>query len=111
MSETEGSALTERQRYWLEHVQACETSGKTVAEYAADHGLAAQAMYAGKKMLVKKGVLPPTRPSRFQRAQVVGAVVASEWRIQLPNGVSVTFSGVVDACALTKVLSAAATLG
>ena len=46
MSEAEGSLLTERQRYWLEHVQTCTASGKTVAEYAAEHGLAAQAMYA-----------------------------------------------------------------
>jgi hypothetical protein len=25
-------ALTERQRYWLEHIQACEASGKSMAE-------------------------------------------------------------------------------
>ncbi len=111
MSEAEGTTLTERQRYWLEQVQACEASGKTIAEYAADHDLAAQAMYAGKKMLVKKGVLPRTRPSRFQRARMVGTVVGSEWRIQLPNGVSVAFSGTVDAVALTTVLSTVAALG
>jgi len=111
MSEAEGTALTERQRYWLEQVQACEASGKTIAEYAAEHDLAAQAMYAGKKMLVKKGVLPPTRPARFQRAQVAGPVVSSEWRIHLPNGVSVAFSGAVDAATLTTVLNTAATLG
>ena len=111
MSEVEGTELTERQRYWFEHVQACEASGKTVAEYAAEHSLAAQAMYAGKKILVRKGVLPATRPARFQRAQVVRAVVGSEWRIQLPNGVSVAFSGAVDAAVLTTVLNTAATLG
>jgi len=111
MDEAEGTALTERQCYWLEHVQACTASGKTIAEYAAEHGLAAQAMYAGKKMLVRKGVLPPTRPARFQRAQVTGAVVGSEWRIHLPNGVSVAFSGSVDAATLTTILNTAATLG
>jgi len=111
MSETEGTTLTERQRYWLEQVQSCEASGKAIAEYAADHGITAQAMYAGKKMLVKKGVLPPTRPARFQRAPVVGPVGVSEWRIQLPNGVSVAFSGTVDAGALTMVLNTVASLG
>ena len=110
MSKAEGTALTERQRYWLEHVQTCAASGKTVAEYAAEHGLAAQAMYAGKKILVRKGVLPPARPARFQRAQVVRPVVGSEWRIHLPNGVSVVFSGSVDAATLTTVLNTAATL-
>jgi hypothetical protein len=111
MSEAEGTTLTERQRYWLDHVQACVASGKTIAEYAAEHSLAAQAMYAGKKMLVRKGVLPSTRPARFQRVQDIGAVVGSEWRIHLPNGVSVAFSGSVDAVTLTTVLNTAATLG
>ena len=111
MGEAEGAALTARQRYWLEHVQACEASGKTIAEYAAAHDLAAQAMYAGKKILVRKGVLPPTRPARFQRAQIAEPLVGSEWRIQLPNGVSVAFSGSMDAATLTTVLNTAATLG
>ncbi len=111
MNVAEGTELTERQRYWLEHVQACAASGKTIAEYAAEHGLAAQAMYAGKKMLTRKGVLPPTHPTRFQRVQDIGAVVGSEWRIHLPNGVSVAFSGSVDAATLTTVLNTAATLG
>ena len=110
MSVAEEAALTERQRYWLEHVQACEASGKTIAEYAAEHSLAAQAMYAGKKILVRKGVLPPTRPARFQRAHMMRPIVSSEWRIHLPNGVSVAFSGSVDAATLTTVLTTAATL-
>lgn len=108
MNIDEEPTLTERQRYWLEQIQLCEASGKTIAEYAIDQGIDAKAMYAGKKTLVKKGVLPRTRPARFQRAQVVNPVVDSEWRIQLPNGVSVAFAGPVDARTLTTVLSTAA---
>jgi len=108
MSNAEDPILTERQRYWLEQIQTCNDSGKTIAEYAMDQGIEAQAMYAGKKALIKKGALPRTRPVRFQRAQVVGAAVGSEWRIQLPNGVSVAFSGPVDAGVLTTVLCTAA---
>ena len=110
MAEAKETTLTERQRYWLEQIQACEVSGKTVAAYAADQGLDAASMYAGKKMLVKKGVLPTTRPSRFQRAQVAGVTVGNEWRIQLPNGVAVEFSGVVDSGTLATVLNTAAAL-
>ena len=107
----EANGLTERQRYWLEQIQACEASGGTVAEYAAAHGIAVQAMYAGKKVLVKKGVLAGTRRARFQRAQVVDAAVfSSEWRVQLPNGVSVAFAGAVDAGMLARVLSTAAAI-
>ena len=104
------SALTDRQRYWLEQVQACEASGKSIAEYAAAQGIVAQALYAGKSMLVKKGVWPATQPARFQRMQVMAAPLSSQWRIGLPNGVSVAFVGEVDARTLTTVLSTAAAL-
>jgi hypothetical protein len=108
MRKVKGAELTERQRYWLEQVEACAAAGKTIAEYALGRGIEAKAMYAGKKMLVKKGVLPRTRAPRFQRAQVVDPVMGGEWRIQLPNGVSVAFSGSVDAATFTTVLRAAA---
>ena len=110
MKEASEISLTEHQRYWLNHVRACEASGKRIAEYAAEHGLGIRAMYDGKRLLVKKGVLPRTRTTRFQRAQMVGPVMGSEWRIQLPNGVSVAFSGSVDATTFATVLSTAAAL-
>ena len=103
-------ALTQRQRYWLEHIQACKDSGKTIAEYAAAQGFTARSMYGGKMTLVKKGVLPGTHAVRFQRVQVLEAPVRSQWRIGLPNGVSVAFAGEVDAQTLTTVLSSAASL-
>jgi hypothetical protein len=103
-------ALTERQRYWLEHIQACKQSGKTIAEYATEQGFTARAMYGGKKILVKKGVLPATHSVRFQRVQVMDAPINNQWRIQLPNGVSVAFAGEVDARTLSTVLSSAAAI-
>lgn len=58
MDVTEKMKLTDRQRYWLEHIQACEVSGKGATAYAAAHGFRVGAMYAGKQMLVRKGALP-----------------------------------------------------
>ena len=103
-------AMTDRQRYWLEHIQACEASGKSMVEYATSQDIAVQDMYAGKKTLVEKGVLPATRPTRFQRVQVMEAAASNQWRIGLPNGVSVAFVGEVDARALTTVLSVSASV-
>jgi len=103
-------ALTERQRYWLQHIQACEASGKSIAAYSAEQGIDARAMYGGKKVLVKKGVLETTRPARFQRVQVMETTVNNQWRIGLPNGVSVAFVGTVDAGALTAILHSAASV-
>jgi len=102
--------LTDRQRYWLEHIQACEASGKSIAEYATEHGVRVRAMYSGKKMLVNKGVLAATQPTRFQRVQVMKATASNQWRIGLPNGVSVAFAGDVDARTLTTVLNVSASL-
>jgi hypothetical protein len=33
MRKVKGAELTERQRYWLEQVEACAAAGKTIAEY------------------------------------------------------------------------------
>ena len=86
-------------------------SAKSVAEYAAEHGFHVGAMYAGKKALVRKGVLARTQHSQFQRVQTEAVAVGGEWRIQLPNGVSVDFSGTVDAGSLSTVLNTVAGLG
>jgi len=111
MDKAEEPRLTEHQRYWLERIQACEAQGSSITAYAAEHGFAVRAMYDAKKVLVRKGVLPRTQGVRFQRAQTTAASSDSEWRIQLPNGVSVDFCGTVDAGALTTILNTVASLG
>jgi len=111
MDAAQGTRLTKHQRHWLEQIQACEASGKSVAEYASEHGFPVRAMYDAKKVLVKKGILPRTRHTRFQRVQTKAVTVGGDWRIQLPNGVSVDFSGPVDAGSLSTVLTMVVGLG
>lgn len=101
--------LTERQRYWLEQIQACEATGTSLKAYASAHGFAAGAMYAAKKVLIRKGLLPQS-PARFQRVHTPAPGRGSEWRIELPNGAAVGFSGVVDGATLSTVLSTVARL-
>ena len=111
MAKANGTTLTEHQRYWLKHIQACEACGKSIAAYAREHGLQVNAMYSGKTILVTKGALPRTRSPQFQRVQAVDTANGSQWRVQFPNGVSVSFTGTPDAGALATVLSTAARLG
>jgi len=111
MGEAEGATLTKHQRYWLEQIKACEASGKSVAAYAAEHGFQVRAMYDAKKVLVRKGVLPRTQQVRFQRVQTKLEAVDTEWCVRLANGISVEFSGSVEAGSLSTVLSTAANLG
>jgi len=98
--------LTKRQQYWLGKIEEWKVSGKTISAYSRDQGFTAQAMYAGKKELVKKGVLPRSRKPQFQRVAVSNKVTDNAWRIQLPNGLSVSFTGAVNATELTTVLNA-----
>ena len=114
MPDERNTELTESQRFWLRHLRACEATGQTSVDYAKAHGLKVKALYAARKALVEKGVLPPA-PSpgnRFQRAQVVDDPRGSEkqWNVQLPNGLIVSFDGKVDAGTLSLVLTPATVL-
>jgi hypothetical protein len=110
MVESAGYSLTEHQRKWLRRLQACEASGKSFTEYAAEQGFAVRALYDAKKALVKKGVLPRTQQKRFQRVQTVAVPADTKWRIRLANGVLVEFSGPVDGDLLSGVLNTVARL-
>lgn len=101
--------LTERQRYWLGHIEACEASGESLKAYAEAHGFAAGAIYAAKKVLIRKGLLSQSS-GRFQRVQSLASIASSAWRVELPNGAAVAFSGAVDAAALSAVLQAVSRL-
>ena len=103
--------LSERQRYWLEHVQSWNQSGMRMSEYAKDQGFAVRSMYDAKKALVKRGLLPRSRSSyttRFEQVQIIESSAESEWRVALPNGSVVEFSASFDEHVLGKVLRAAA---
>ncbi len=98
--------LSERQRYWLERIRECEESGQTTKAYAEMHFLSVSALYTWRKRLVRQGVWP-SRPARFDRVQVTSIERPSgEWRVCLPNGVQVEFSGLVDEAVLSTVLAA-----
>jgi hypothetical protein len=99
--------LSAKQRYWLERIRECEESGQTTKAYADAHSLSVTAMYTWRKRLVQRGVWP-SRAERFQRVQLTALARSScEWRITLPNGVQVEFSGLADGAEVSAVLSAA----
>jgi hypothetical protein len=112
MDEPGSPKLTAHQRACLEHIQAYEASGMKLSAYAAENGLDVRALYDARKVLKRKGLLAVRQaPVRFQRARLLVAESDAEWRVALPNGVTVAFSGGVDAGVLSTVLSAAAGLG
>jgi hypothetical protein len=112
MAVTEDTCLTERQQYWLKHLRACDTSGKTTIDYARENGINVKSMYSARKALAEKGTLPRPKPARFQQVQVIAGNPAgdTQWHVQLPNGLAISFGGKVDAATLALVLSTAVAL-
>lgn len=102
----EEPVLGDRQHYWLERVRECEESGLTTKAYAEAHALSTSALYTWRKRLAQRGVWP-SQAGRFERVQVSALPrSSSEWRITLPNGVQVEFSGSVDGAQVLRVLAA-----
>jgi hypothetical protein len=92
--------LTAQQSDWLEKLKACKASGKSMKAFALSEGLNLQDLYSWKKTLVKKGILPRSRSPHFEQVQIMDTA-GHEYRIQLPNGVTVILPGNMD---LTTVL-------
>jgi transposase-like protein len=116
--------LTAKQRYWLEHVRACEESGQVLAKYAASHDLGVGQLYSWRTRLRKRGLLgdsaSPRRsgPKRgtapagrtsgkrsgklgFTAVRVVTPESGGDLRIRFRNGILLEFAssfrGVPDA--------------
>ena len=78
------SSLTERQRFWLEHLRACGSG--SLKAYAEQHALEVGALYEAKSRLKRKGMLdaPPARFVRVERD--TPELSPALWRIHLHNG-------------------------
>jgi len=108
---TAENELTERQRYWLEHLRAAERSGEPLKAYAARLELSAHSMYEAKRRLRILGVIAPvagrkTTAPRFTRvtvASLAGAPVAS-LRVRLSSGVVLEWSEAPQGDALRELV-------
>ena len=68
MSDTK--PLTNKQQFWLSHIQAAQTSQMTLTDYAQANGLAVKDLYNARWKLKKSGHLQASVESRsFVRAQ------------------------------------------
>ena len=84
--------LTERQRFWREHLLAAEQAGVRLSDYAEREGLSVQAMYAARAVLRERGALAPMDSASvtFAAVQVADPAPAlASLVVHLPNGVRV----------------------
>jgi hypothetical protein len=49
--------ITERQQYWLDHIQAADAFDGSIADYARSEGLKPKELYSWKGILARRGLL------------------------------------------------------
>ena len=92
MSTTRPTPLTERQRFWREHLRRCGDS--PLGAYAAAHGLSASSLYQARARCKRLGLLDSPAPVRLLRVEhtespATGAASVARARITLRNGAAV----------------------
>jgi|TARA_B100000959_G_C14965817_1_gene617689 hypothetical protein len=102
----ETQQANERDRFWLDHEAAQGASGQTAKEYAAAQGLSLHAFYQARKRLRALGLLAaaPGRSKRarkrpqgkaisFSKVAVMPTVTDPRFRLELPGGMALEWSG------------------
>ncbi len=91
-----GVARTPRQRFWLEHLNACREQGLSLKAYARTHNLSVSALYAANSALKQRGTSTPPSAPAPKLVPVRLAPAASMVRVLLPNGVVVELPESID---------------
>ncbi|MDH5731799.1 MAG: hypothetical protein OEZ58_22685 [Gammaproteobacteria bacterium] len=82
--------LTEKQRYWLDHLKQIDASDLSSAAYAREHQLDPHALYRWRSFLTKQGLLEAkTSVDSFAQVNVVQETqsgIDSKFTIVFPNG-------------------------
>ena len=87
MIDTSKDKLTQRQRYWLNHIQKCKESGKSFRAYAKSNDINCSALYAAHRKLKQIGVIASNKAApTFQRLTLQRDSLPSTVKITCPNG-------------------------
>lgn len=103
--------LTERDRFWLGHLEVIEREGVAAKAYAKRRRLSVDALYQAKKRLVKRGAWSPeTRRAasvRFSEVRIARPPSGPSCRLRLPNGAVVEWETTPEPAVLAAVVAEA----
>jgi hypothetical protein len=104
-----------RRAFWFEHVRRLERSGRSVAAYAAAHGLSVKSLSRWRSRARLEGAQEGQSSSTgaeagFVRVALAPARAPVVVRIGLPNGCTVEVTGPLDSALLATVLRESAAL-
>jgi hypothetical protein len=107
-------AMSERQRYWYEHLQRADEQQVSLAQYAREQGLGLKQLYGAKTWLVKLGAWPrdasrtTAQGSAFVSLRVSPSSVGVRCRISHVSGWSLECEGLPSAAWLRGLIADAA---
>ena len=105
------SPITERQQFWLDHIQAADVFDGSVADYARAHELTPKELYQWKTILTRRGLLPgKKRGSDFVQVMTPSPVSSTGVSLVLPNGVRLEFGGELGSEQMHSLVTAASRL-
>lgn len=102
------SELTERQRYWFDHLKTAEQRDITLVRYAAEQGLKAKDLYNWRSRFIKRGLLSSSQS--LQDFVPVRMDMTAQCCVHLPNGVRVEFWSPLSETAIRGILLSASGL-
>ncbi len=101
--------LSERQRFWLNHLRAAERQSEPLKAYAERLGLSKSSLYEAKRRLRACGVIAPAPPRRvsspgFARVEVADVGRAASLRVRLASGALLEWSEAPQGDALRELI-------
>jgi ribosomal protein L32E len=94
------SKLTERQRFWLTHLEIADARKQTLSAYAREHKLDVAHLYAYRSRFKHRERTTAASPFVQVAYRAPEAV-----RIELPNGIVLCVSGAVNVADLVSALA------
>ena len=86
--------ITERQRHWLDHIQAAEAFDGSIADYGRSAGLKPKELYSWKGILARRGLLSDASPDNSAGfVRVIAPARPLGMSLVLPNGVRLEWHG------------------
>ncbi len=103
------AVLTERQQYWLDHIQSADEFDGTLVEYAKAEGMKVKDLYQWKTILMRRGFLAKPEPPAFVPVRETASTTMAA--LVLPNGSRIELSGGIDTESVKALVLAASELG
>ena len=101
-------SLTDKQRYWLTHVECCEAGGATMVSYASEQSLDLKQFYNWKMRLARLRQLPHSSKCVAFKKVIVRPrpEFGTSCRIEYPNGTRIEIAAGCDPVWLSLIFKA-----